>query len=124
MKLNSVSLGAGALVLHLLIPAVAYADNASHCIRMGEGERSQSFTNTCAHPVEIFWCHTRKEAAYQRSLCGIRGQFFQKQAVLQPGEVKQNQFAIPYHSTLHFAVCAGGHGSVKIMDTDGNYLCR
>lgn len=110
--------------LWVICAAPVQAADAVHCVSIGVGERSQSLTNICDHPIEVLWCHSRNEPGYQRSLCGSRGEYFQKQAVLQPQQIKQNQFSLPFSATLFYAACPGSHGAVKPMDRDGNYLCR
>lgn len=123
MKRTNLFTGSVLSVVLLSSPATLASD-AIHCVSIGVGERSQSLTNICNHPIEVLWCHTRDEPGYQRSLCGSRGDYFQKQAVLLPQQVKQNQFSLPFNSTLFYAACPGNHGAVKAMDRDGNYLCQ
>ncbi len=47
------------------------------------------------------------------------GKFYQKQAVLQPAEVKQNQFSLPFKSTLYIAACKGGFHTTKQVGMEG-----
>jgi len=108
----------------LLFSISAQADDALHCIEIGQGDRSQTLTNVCDHEVEVLWCHNRNESGYKRSFCGSNGRYYQKQAVLTSGEEKQNQFALPFNSTIYYAACQGSFYSIKEMDASGGYLCN
>lgn len=115
----------GVLLLIILgYSTTAVAEDALRCIKISAGDRSQMITNTCDYEVEVLWCHTRDEKGYNRGLCGSRGKFYQKQAVLQSGQQKQNQFSLPYESTLYIAACKGGYYATKQVGLEGGYLCN
>ncbi|GGK75417.1 hypothetical protein [Amphritea balenae] len=111
------------LLLNFNISSV-WADDALQCIQIGKGDRSQSILNKCDFEVEVLWCHNRDEPGYNRGLCASRGKFYQKQAVLQPAEIKQNQFSLPFKSTLYIAACKGGFHTTKQVGMKGGYLCK
>lgn len=102
----------------------AQAEDALHCVTVGQGDRSQTLINTCDFAVEVLWCHSRSDTGYKRSMCGSNGRYFQKQAVLSPGQVKENQFSLPFNSTIFFAACDGSYYSIREMDSGGGYLCE
>lgn len=111
-------------VLVLLILSInVYAEDALECVEVGKGERSQFIFNTCDVEVEVIWCHDLKDPGYGRGLCGYQKKYYQKQAVLQPSEQKQNYFSLPFESTLYIAACKGGHYSTSQIGIDGGYLC-
>ncbi|MBQ0757682.1 MAG: hypothetical protein KBT54_11300 [Amphritea sp.] len=111
-----------ALVLYM-ISLNGYAEDAFECVEVGKGERSQSIFNICDVEVEVLWCHNQKAPGYGRGLCGYQERYYQKQAVLQPGEQKQNYFSLPFNSTLYIAACKGGHYSTRQVGMEGGYLC-
>ena len=113
------------LVLALsTISILGYAEDALECVEVGKGERSQTIFNTCDVEVEVIWCHNRKDPGYGRGLCGYQETYYQKQAVLQPGEQKQNYFSLPFDSTLYIAACKGGHYTTRESGMEGGYLCN
>lgn len=112
-----------AAVIFLFCSSVQ-AEDALRCVSVGQGDRSQALSNTCDFDVEVLWCHDRSDTGYKRSLCGSNGRYYQKQAVLSPGQVKENKFSLPFNSTIVFAACGGSYYSIREMDSNGGYLCQ
>lgn len=118
MRLSVIS-----IFILFLVSLNGYAEDALECVEVGKDERSQSIVNVCDVEVEVLWCHNRKDPGYGLGLCGYQEKYYQKQAVLQPGEHKQNYFSLPFDSTLYIAACKGGHYSTRQIGMDGGYLC-
>jgi len=110
-------------LLLIFFPGFVYAGDASHCVSVGSGDRSQTLTNNCNQKIEVVWCHTLNKRGY-RGLCKSDGKYYQKHTVLKPGEVKENQYSLPVNSTIYYGACTGGYYSTKQSGMNGQYRCK
>jgi len=101
-------------------------DYASDCIRLGSnGKNSQTLTNTCSAKVEVAWCHHLDKRGVRDGLCNNDGKFYQKHVVLEPGEVKENQYSLPLRTKISWAACFGGYYTFKQEPGwDGRFTCK
>lgn len=122
------------LISALLVgtPQIPLASDAKQCISVGFHEseygpsnNSQTLTNTCSGKVEVVWCHNNDAKRYKDSRCGRNGKYYQKHDVLEPGEVKKNQYTLPSEGKIYFGACSGGYYSTETKQwNDGTYRCK
>ena len=113
------------IALSLFCSAV-HANDATHCIELGELKEKDSRTlkNTCRSEVMVFWCHHGNSKGTRDAACNADKKFFRQQSLLVPGQVKSNRFSLPAGTELTYAACFGTWGSFTLLDGEGRYYCN
>lgn len=105
-------------------PEQAAAQNATKCISIGSGSRSQTMTNRCNRKIEVVWCHNKDRKGYRSGLCGRKDKFYQKHDVLKPGEKKENRYSLPKGTRINYGACFGGYYTTKPKGNRGRFSCK
>lgn len=106
------------------VPETASAQDASRCVSVGSGSRSQTLTNRCNRKIEVVWCHHKNQKGYRDGLCRTENKFYQKHVVLKPGEVRENKYTLPRGTQISYGACFGGYYSTKPSGMGGGYRCK
>lgn len=115
-----------AFVLGLLLSAQAQANDATHCIELGESkeDKSRTLKNTCGSEVMVFWCHHGDRKGTLDSACNAEKKFFRQQRPLKSEEIKSNRYSLPPNTEITYGACFGSYGSFTLLDGEGRYFCN
>lgn len=112
------------IVMLIINSQISQAGDASSCVRLGNGERSQIITNTCSMEIEVVWCHNGSDKIVKSAKCNRDDRYYQKHTTLKPNQTYENQYTAPLGTTISYGACAGGYYSTKMTGKNGEYTCK
>jgi len=109
---------------------VSQGKDAAKCIVIkaipanGGSSSHQTITNICNEKIGFIYCHTPSSLpGTSGTECGHNGRYFQQFSTMDPGQTKENKYAMPIDAIIRYGACFGGEGKIK-QTTNGEYICR
>lgn len=106
--------------------SMAQANDATHCIELGESKKDESrtLTNTCENEVIVFWCHHGDKKGTRDAACNPEKKFYRPSWPLKKDEVKTNRYQLPLNTEITYGACFGSWGSYTLLNGEGGYYCN